>query len=272
MDSFILNLVTWLQLHVSAEILTIIFFLICSLAILALLRFYGLSGLYVYNALALVVANIQVLRLTVFNNFTEPVALGTVLFTTTFFVNDLISEHYGPKEAARCVIMGFWIQILMIVWMVLTIGHPLVPITDPSNATLLDAQHSHEAMMQLFSPSLRIVVASLIAYWCSQWLDVLIFAKIRQVTGNRYLWLRQNASMLIGGLIDTILFSVLAWRWFNANAISWYDLFMTFILSAQLLRLFLNLAATPLMYLSYFCIRKSHDREPFSVSYQKTRP
>ncbi len=256
MDNFIRDIVIWMQVHVTAEMLTVVTFLLCSVAILTLLRFYGAMGLYVYNALALVVANIQVLRLTTYEHFSEPVALGTVLFTTTFFVNDLLSEHYGPKAAAKCVTLGFWVQILMVVWMVLTLAHPLVPVLDPNNFALVDAEHSHEAMMQLFTPSLRLFIASLIAYWCSQWLDVMIFAKLRQVTAGRFLWLRQNVSMMVSGFLDTVIFSVLAWRWFSVSPIPWFELFMTFVISAQIIRLFLNMAATPLMYFSYRCVRK----------------
>lgn len=247
MDYYIRDLVLWMQIHTSAEVLTLLTFIACGIAILGLFRFYGVLGLYVYNALALIVANIQVLRLTTYTSFTEPVALGTVLFTTTFFVNDLLSEHYGPTVAAKCVSIGFWVQLLMVLWMVLTLGHPLV-LSEPQG---IDS--AHEAMMQLFTPSLRIFIASIAAYWCSQWLDVLIFAKLRTITKGRFLWLRQNVAMWVAGFIDTFIFSVLAWKWLSETPYEWFALWMTFIISAQVIRIFLTLAATPLMYLSYKC-------------------
>jgi len=257
-DHIIRDIVLWLQLHASAELLTIITFVVCAIAILCLLRFYGIVGLYVYNVLALIVANIQVLRLTTFESFAEPVALGTVLFSTTFFVNDLLSEHYGPKMATKCVNIGFWVQLLMILWMVLTLGHPLASIGVDTGT----GDSMQEALMQLFTPSLRIFVASIIAYWCSQWLDVFIFAKLRVLTGGRLLWLRQNASMFVAGFVDTLIFSALAWRWFSETPYSWGELFVTFIISAQVIRLFINLAATPFMYFSYRCIRHDPIQQP----------
>lgn len=257
MDHYIRDTVLWLQMHASSELLTIITFAVCSVAILSLLRFYGVLGLYVYNALALVVANIQVLRLTTYQNFAEPVALGTVLFTTTFFVNDLLSEHYGPAVAKKCVNIGFWVQLLMVIWMVLTLGYPIV-----ASADIHAVDSINEAMMHLFTPSLRIFVASIIAYWCSQWLDVFIFAKLRVITGGRLLWLRQNASMLVAGFVDTFIFSALAWRWFSETPYTWLELFATFIISAQVIRIFINLAATPLMYFSYRCIHHETIQQP----------
>lgn len=266
MDNYIYNAAIWLQMHASAESLTILSFLFCSGVILVLLRSYGAMGLYVYNALAIIVANIQVLRFTVYNTYDGPVALGTVLFTTTFLVNDLLSEHYGKEAASKCVSLGFWVQIVMVVWMVLTLGHPLVPLSGEPSPALLEAQISYEAMVQLFTPSLRMLMASLIAYWFSQWLDVFIFSKLRTMTGGRHVWLRQNASMIISGFIDTALFSILAWRWFSHTPVSWMDLWMTFILSAQFIRILLNLAATPLMYLSFRCLEPSYRKISSSAS------
>ena len=54
MDSWIRESIYWLQLHSSAEVLTILLFLVCAVTILALLKFYGAFGLYVYNSLAIV--------------------------------------------------------------------------------------------------------------------------------------------------------------------------------------------------------------------------
>ena len=144
----------------------------------------------------------------------------------------------------------------MVLWMVLTLAHPLVPMSlnELLNPTWVDAAHSHQAMMQLFVPSLRILAASLFAYLCSQWLDIILFNKIREITSGRFLWLRQTSSMLISGFLDTVIFSVLAWQLLSFNSMSWFELFMTFILSSQIIRVFLNFAATPFMYLSYLCL------------------
>jgi uncharacterized integral membrane protein (TIGR00697 family) len=256
MDNFIRQSIYWLQHSVSAEILTIILFLVSAVMILSLLRFYGAFGLYVYNALALTIANIQVLRFTYYESFSEPVALGTVLITTTFFVNDILSEHYGPAVAKRCVTLGFWAQCIVIIWMVLALGHPLIPLENATNA-VKEAHLNYEAMMQLFTPSLRILFASLIAYFVSQWLDIVVFNQLRKATKSRFLWLRQNSAMLIAGFLDIVLFSVLAWSLLNEQHISATELWVTYILSAQIIRMILNVAFTPLMYLSYTCVRHS---------------
>ncbi|HSX19733.1 MAG TPA: queuosine precursor transporter [Gammaproteobacteria bacterium] len=259
MDNLIRESIYWLQIHASAEALTIWTFALCAIAILALLRFYGAFGLYVYNALAIVLANIQVLRFTQYDTFTNPVALGTVLFTTTFFVNDVLTEHYGSDAAKRSVTLGFWAQVLVSACMILALGHPLPALIETS-ATLQEAQSNAIAMLQLFAPSLRILTASLIAYFSSQWLDIFIFSRLRNVTKGKFLWLRQNIAMFTSGIFDTFLFSFLAWMVFSDTPITWHELFFTYILSAQAMRFILNVAFTPLMYMSYRCVPKTNLR------------
>lgn len=252
MDTLIRDSIYWLQLHMSAEAMSVWLFLLCTLAILALLRFYGVLGLYVYNALAIIFANIQVLRMTQYATFAEPVALGTVLFTTTFFVNDVITEHYGAKAAKKSIAFSFWTQLLVTLWMILALGHPLP--NAQAAAAMPEAQDNYHAMLQLFTPSLRILVASLISYVCSQWLDVVIFQRLRTITQGKFLWLRQNTAMLLSGLCDNFLFSFLAWILLSTTPISWYELMFTYVLSAQVTRMLLNVCFTPLMYASYRCV------------------
>lgn len=250
MDNLILDLIYWLQVNASAEMLTVGSFALCAVAILGLLKFYGVYGLYAYNVLAIVIANIQVLRFTQFNNFTDPVALGTVLFTTTFFVNDVITEHYGVQYAKKSIMLCFWGQVLVILWMLLALGHPL-PILTSSDLASNDAHNNYLAMLKLFAPSLRILLASLVAYITSQLLDIVIFNALRYMTKGKYLWLRQNIAMLLSGLCDTFLFSVLAWKWFSDVPITYSQLIITYVISAQIMRMLLNISFTPLMYMSY---------------------
>lgn len=249
MDNLILETVYWLQIHLSAEVITVWLFLFCAITILTLLKLYGAFGLYVYNAIAIVVANIQVLRFTQYATFNEPVALGTVLFTTTFFVNDVLTEHYGTKYAKRAVTLGFLAQILVCILMLFALGHPLPTINSPA---IVDANKNYFAMLQLFTPSLRILIASLVAYICSQFLDIILFSSLRKITNGRMLWFRQNMAMLLSGFFDTCLFSAIAWVWLCDTPVSWRELLFTYILSAQIIRLLLNVSFTPLMYLSYY--------------------
>ena len=94
----------------------------CLFVILILLKLFGEAGLYVYTVLAIIGANIQVLKIVDFPFFSNPIALGTILFSTTFLTTDILAEYYGEKFARRNILIGFISFLLMTIFMLFTIG------------------------------------------------------------------------------------------------------------------------------------------------------
>lgn len=246
-DHLINSLISWLQLHCFSEFLSFITFVVCVISILFLLRFKEV-GLTVYIVLAVVLANIQVIYLAKFYISGEPIALGTVLFTTTFLSSDILTEHFGVKSAKKAIYLGFWAQVFVSVTMILTLGH----------GESAQGKNNIEALKIIFTPSLRILIASLFAYGISQWLDIVIFDKIRNIMDGKKLWLRSQVSMICGGLIDTVIFSFIAWFLLSPNPVSLRGLLISYISSAQGLRIIQSLCSTPIMYLSYRVLRKGY--------------
>lgn len=240
----------------SAELNSLISFIFCTGFILVFLRMFGKSGLYVYNCLALIAANIQVLKISPFLTLPQPVALGTVTFVSTFIVTDLLTEHYGPKAARNAVWLGLIAQVFFIGIMMLTLGHPLYD--DAFHPDLTNsAQAIEKSLEALFTPSFRIFIAGICAYLLSQFLDIYIFSWIKNKTKDRYLWLRSTGSTLISNFIDNAVFGALAWIYFNPNPIDWNTLWWTYILGTYMLRAVLSFLATPVLYLSFYCLPKS---------------
>ena len=85
----------------------IVFLLFCFFSVLIFLKLFGEVGLYVYSVIAIIAANIQVLKLVKFSFFSEPIALGTVLFASTFLCTDILAEYYGTKKARINVLIRF---------------------------------------------------------------------------------------------------------------------------------------------------------------------
>ena len=73
------------------EIIWILFLLFCFSSILVFLKIFGYIGLYIYTAIAVIAGNIQVLKIVDFFYSIEPVALGTILFASTYFCTDILS-------------------------------------------------------------------------------------------------------------------------------------------------------------------------------------
>jgi len=229
------------------ELVSVCLIIICFIFIAVLFRNFGPAGLYVFIAVAIVAANIQVLKATRFIFFPNPVALGTILISTTFLCTDLLSECYGPRAARRGVILGFAAGLLMTFFMWITIGYR--PVEAGADGEFQWAVDNHEHMVALFSPAPALMLAGMIAYLISQFHDVWIYERLRALTKGKHLWLRNTLSTCLSGLIDNTVFSVLAWVVLAEQPLEWRVVIFTYILGTYLFRVILAVVDTPLMYL-----------------------
>ncbi|MEI8295173.1 MAG: queuosine precursor transporter [Alphaproteobacteria bacterium] len=220
-----------------SELLSVILLLFCCGAIILLLRFYGVYGLYVYNAVAIIAANIQVLKLSYFPFWGEPLALGTIVFATTYLVSDILTELYGKKVAKDGVWLCFGAQVLFTVMMLLTLAH--APAAEDT---------THGAMAILFTPSLRLFISSLAAFAISQMFDIWVFQKIRQLTNSRRLWLRTIFSFLLAGFIDNVVFSFLAWYLLSPEPLGIGDIWNRYVFGTYTARILVAAISLPTIY------------------------
>lgn len=250
---FVAPLIQTLQ-SCSAEAVSVVLYGACTLATLLLFRLFGAQGLYLYNIVAVIAANIQVMRAVQFGLSVEPVALGTVVFASTYLCSDILTEHYGKEAAKTGVWYCFAAQILMTVLMVIAVGYPpLTQSTQISGEEINAMLMTENALALLFTPSPRLLVASLIAFAISQFNDIWIFQAINTLTRGKWLWLRTSISSLVSAMVDTILFSTLAWVVLAPVPVSLSTLIFTYILGTFVTRAIMSLLSTPVMYLSYGC-------------------
>lgn len=222
---------------------------VCYSSVLLLARAFGKEGLYAWIAVAVILANVQVLKPVEFALYGHPVALGTVVFASTFLATDILAEHFGRAAARKGVMIGFGGFLAWTLLTLVTLGY--APLTaERAGPELAWAVPNHDAMAALFQPQPAIFAASMAAYLTSQMCDVWIFDRIRRATGDRLLWLRNNGSTLVSGLIDNTVFSVLAWVVLADTPVGWEALVFTYILGTYGLRVVLAVADTPFMYLS----------------------
>ena len=109
---------------------------------------------------------------------------------------------------------------------------------------------AQDSLENIFTPMSRFFIASMIAYLVSQYFDVWIYSTIKNLTMNRFLWLRNNLSTILSSLIDNTVFSILAWIILNPNPETFYNVIMIYILGTYILRIFIDFIDTPFIYLS----------------------
>lgn len=246
-------LVAYLQ-SFSAENLTVLTLICCCGAIVLLFRLFGLGGLYVYGAVAVIAANIQVLKISQFWIVQEPLALGTVTFATTYLVSDILTEVYGTSAAKRGILLSFWAQILITFLMILTLGY---------KPALQDT--AQPAMELLFMPSLRLLFASLVAFVVSQYFDVWIFQRMRDMTKKKFLWMRAMVSFLMSGLLDNFLFSFLAWNLLSPSPLDFGTVVQRYVMGTYLARVLVFLASIPVI---YYCRTLKKDEQSLAKEWK----
>lgn len=208
-------------------------------AILLMYRIFGKTGLYAWTPIAVIVANIQVLK--TIELFGVVATLGNIVYATSFLATDILSENHGKKDARKAVGIGFFSLIVMTLFM---------------NVALLFNPHSsdfaHESLSTLFSIMPRIAFASLVAYLISQMHDIRAYHFWKtKFPATRHIWLRNNASTMISQLLDSVIFSTIAFY----GLFPW-EVFLEIVITTYLLKWVVAALDTPLLYLA----RRMHDR------------
>ncbi len=170
-----------------------------------LFRLFGKAGLQVAITTAIILANIQGPKLTVI--FGLETTMGVIFYSSIFFATDVLSENYGKEEANKAVWMGFSVSVIVL--FMLSFAVMYLP-TDLSRAAGF-SQDLHDAFVTIADFAPLMVFGSLTAYLISQKFDVWAFHKIKSLTGEKYLWLRNNGSTILSQMLDTAIFSLIIW-------------------------------------------------------------
>lgn len=217
------------------ELLTLI---TCIGTLLAAYKAYGISGLYAYSLLGLIIANIQVFKV-VDLGLGNAFALGTTVMSTLFIASDFITEKYGPTPARRLVNLSFAAYFVFMCLMMITIKQTLPDDATPYNIA------SQQSLEHLFLPTPGFFAASLIAFMISQNVDIGIYAFLKSRVS--YVFARASISSLIATFTDNLIFSVLAWIIFHPTPLAFEVVLYTYVFNGFLLRAFLALINAPVV-------------------------
>ena len=200
--------------------------------LLGMKKLFGKAGVMAWIALATVFANIFEAKN--IGLFGLNLAAGHVMFGSVFLATDILSEYYGKKAAKQGVFIGLAADVALIA------TTQICRLYIPSGADSADP-----AIQRLFTMSLRITAASAVMFFISNWCDVLLFAKIRELTKGKYLWLRNNVATIVCNCLENFLFYFLAfYPTFGFGQIVGMGL------ATCLLELIIGICDTPFLYLA----------------------
>lgn len=200
------------------------------------------------------------------SDFRFTLAIGVLPYPITFLCTDFISEIYGRKRANRVVWVGLILNIwvLFVLWFGGWLDQPKALLSDGTlPIDVIDGQavipygYSFYDIRKL---AFGATLASMVAYLTAQFVDVHIFHFFKKKTGNRKLWLRNNASTLISQLVDSIAVILITHFLVNGLPLNEKDplhwQLLMFILSSYLFKVIVALLDTIPFYYGTKWLRK----------------
>ncbi|MDF7775670.1 queuosine precursor transporter [Sphingomonas sp. AOB5] len=140
---------------------------------------------------------------------------GVLFFPISYVIGDVLTEVYGYARARRVIWGGFFALIFLAVMTAFVVALPPAP--------GWDNQAAYEAV---FGPvgtgTLRIVLASMAAFWAGEFVNSYVLARMKLWTGGRMLWTRTIGSTVIGQGFDSLIFYPLAFYgvWSNEQLLT----------------------------------------------------
>lgn len=129
------------------------------------------------------------------------VSVGILTVPVMFLVTDIIEEVFGKDMAKKFVNSAILVMIFVLIITALSVWLP----ADPTRKYF-----SQESYASIFSVTIRMSIASIIAFVLAQYHDIWAFNFWKQKTAGKFLWLRNNASTIVSQLIDSAVFMFIA--------------------------------------------------------------
>jgi uncharacterized integral membrane protein (TIGR00697 family) len=163
---------------------------------------------------------------------------GTILFPVSYIFGDILTEVYGYRRSRRVIWTGFVCLALsaFFFWIV-----SILPGDPDWQGYAGDA--AYKAILGGMSTG-GIVLASLAGYWTGEFTNSFTLAKMKILTNGRWLWMRTIGSTLVGELVDTIVFVLVA----SAFGVFPWSLFITLTFTNYLFKCSVEALMTPVTY------------------------
>ena len=200
--------------------------------VLLIEKIFKKEGLYVWCAIALIMANIlECQTIGLIKGFTS--TCGNVLFASIFLSTDIMSEKYGVEYSKKAIKLAVASMIAFTV--IMQIGLLFIPD---------ETDMAHESMQALFSLNLRISISSIVMFYLSNNLDIFLFEKIKKKLPKQ-LWIRNNVATMISNVTENYFFILFAF-------VGIYDIptMLNIATTISIVEIVIAIFDTPFIYLS----------------------
>ncbi len=172
---------------------------------------------------------------------------GVLFFPISYVFGDILTEVYGYARSRRVIWAGFVALFFasFMAWVVVSL--PPAPFW------------KHQAAYEVaFGAAWRISAASMVAYFCGEFVNSFVLAKMKIATRGRWLWSRTIGSTLFGEAVDSALFYPLA---FYGTGIIPDDKLPMVMLAQFVAKVAVEVLFTPLTYLIVGWLKRAEQED-----------
>ncbi len=173
-------------------------------------------------------------------NFTITAPVAVLIFPFTFQITDMVNENFGQKATHRMIFIAFITQLFMACFIWFSIEVNAAPFWGYDWG--MDPVVAQQFWKNILGSTVRIIAASWISFLITENLDAFLFAKIKKLTNNKNLWIRNVFSDIPTLTLDSFIFVSIA---FGGLLPLW-----PIIWGQILTKWFFGIIDTPFMYLS----------------------
>jgi uncharacterized integral membrane protein (TIGR00697 family) len=210
-------------------------------------KFDLVMALYIFGVMTAELMGAKTFPLTSFSWMHLNASVAIFVLPLLFTLTDVVVEVHGKARARSMVWSGLIVVALLFLFAVLATHLP------PSHRF----SSTEPAYDRIFGLTARISLASLTAFGISEFLDVAIFAKLREKLHKKALWLRNNLSNFVSMFVDSLIFIFLAFYSFSHGFGDNLSFLFGLIIPYWLIKCSLSVVETPLVYLGVRWLRGS---------------
>lgn len=174
---------------------------------------------------------------------------GVLFFPISYLFGDILTEVYGYARSRKVIWAGFGALIFASFMSFAVTSLPTAKTVSPEQ---------QQALNLIFGQTPRIVLASLTAFWLGEFVNSFVLAKMKLLSGGRFLWMRTVGSTVLGEFADSLVFYPIAFYglWSNEQLIS-------VMIGNYFIKVLWEVLATPFTYIIVNFLKRAENIDYF---------
>ena len=135
---------------------------------------------------------------------------GVMLWPVVFVMTDIINEYYGKRGVKLLSYLAIGLVTYSFAMIYLSMSLSPNDWWQYESGKVRNVDDMGLAYNAIFGQGLWIIIGSMVAFLVGQILDVTVFHKLKQMTGESKIWLRATGSTLVSQFLDSFIVLIIA--------------------------------------------------------------